>query len=525
MKTRVAAAVLVLTTACATTKASGPGASDAEASNAMTPPAPALVQRQLPSVAPMQIVSLPVPNKPITSLRLVFRAGSVDDPKGKEGLTALTTNMLSEGGTEKLSSAELIDALFPMAAELSGSTDKEFTVFSGRVHKDKLDAFLAIFTDVLLHPRFDPKDFERMKEDALNALTKRLRGENDEGLSKAALDSLLYPGHPYRHPTVGTEAGLKSITLDDVKAQWRNIFTQDRLVLGLAGATDVALETKVRTAFAALPPTGVARAPIPPAPTVARRALIVQRDTLSTAGDFGASTQLRRGDPDFFAVALAMSYLGEHRQQHGVLFTELREKRGLNYGTYAYAEHYAQEGWGPTPAVNVGRTVQDLSIWLRPVEPKNGMFATRSAMYFFHKLLEDAPDKEQFATARGFLLGATRLYAQTDQRRLGYAIDDVLYGTADFLGSFRKALEAMTPEAMSAAAKKHLRPKDFSFAFVTKDADGLKAALTSGAETPISYPTPKPEDVLKLDKVLARHPVVVDPAQIETLPATSFMAN
>ena len=282
MKTRVAAVALVFFAACATSQKAEQPAEAGGMTNAMAPPAPPLVQRQLPQVAPMHLVSLPVANKPITSLRLVFRAGSVDDPKGKEGLTALTTELLTEGGTEKLSSSQLIDALFPMAAELSGSSDKEFTVFAGRVHKDKLDAFLGIFTDVLLHPRFDPKEFARLKDDALNTLTKRLRGENDEGLSKATLDSLLYPNHPYRHPTVGTEEGLKSITLEDVKAHWKNVFTQDRLVLGLAGATDAALEAKVRTAFSALPATGVARAPIPPAPAVARKVpidrLLVETD-------------------------------------------------------------------------------------------------------------------------------------------------------------------------------------------------------------------------------------------------------
>ncbi len=56
--------------------------------------------RPLPAVEPMKLVVLPVPNKPIVSVRLVFRTGSVDDPTGKQGLTALTTRVLLEGGTK-----------------------------------------------------------------------------------------------------------------------------------------------------------------------------------------------------------------------------------------------------------------------------------------------------------------------------------------------------------------------------------------------------------------------------------------
>ena len=48
-------------------------------------------------------------------------------------------------------------------------------------------------------------------------------------------DALLYQGHPYAHYVGGTVQGLKAITLDDVKAHVQRVFTQDRLVIGLAG--------------------------------------------------------------------------------------------------------------------------------------------------------------------------------------------------------------------------------------------------------------------------------------------------
>ena len=104
----------------------------------------------------MELVVQASPDSPILSFRLVFHAGSVDDPKGKEGLTALTAALLTQGGTRKLTSAQLQEALFPMAAELNAYPDKEFTHLAGRVHKDFLPRFLEIFTDVLLEPRYDP---------------------------------------------------------------------------------------------------------------------------------------------------------------------------------------------------------------------------------------------------------------------------------------------------------------------------------------------------------------------------------
>jgi zinc protease len=237
----------------------------------------------------------------------------------------------------------------------------------------------------------------------------------------------------------------------------------------------------------------------------------------------GYAYPLRRDHPDYYKVAFALSYLGEHRQFHGVLFTELREKRGLNYGDYAYAEHFHQEGWGSMPRVNVGRTQQDFSIWIRPVEPQNAVFATRGAVYFLNELLENPPPKARFDTARGFLIGYTRQWEQTDQRRLGYAIDEVFYGTPNFLENYRKAMELMTREEVHRAVRRHLAPENLNFVFVTKDAEGLKAKLTSGEPSPITYQTPKAADVLEEDKKLSTFKLPLDPAQIVIQDAQGFM--
>ncbi len=171
-------------------------------------------------------------------------------------------------------------------------------------------------------PRLDPKELERLRSAQLNVLKSSLRSENDEGLSKVALDALLYAGHPYRHPKCGTVQAVQALTLEEVKAQRARVFTRDRLVVGAgrpgrrraAGAGEGAARAAARARRAL-------RRPPSSTPASAGKTVIVQRDTLSTAGYFGARFNLARSDPDYFAVALGLSYLGEHRQQHGVLFT------------------------------------------------------------------------------------------------------------------------------------------------------------------------------------------------------------
>lgn len=512
---------LALLAACTTTQPAARLEPTPMKSVEAAPAAP--LPRPLAALPPMKLVVLPTPGTPIVSLRLVFRAGAVDDPKGKEGLTALTTRLLVEGGTKSLSAAELNDALFPMAAELGSDTDKELTVVAGRVHRERLDRFLPIFAETVTAPRFDPKELERLKAEQLNAVRNRLRSENDEELGKISLDALLYDGHPYRHANVGTESGLLAITLDDVRAQWQRCFTKARLVVGVAGAVDDALGARVVTALGSLAAEGAAPVVIPTPAEVKNQTVIVRRDTKSTAGSFGFSWRVRRDDPDFPLLFLGLSYLGEHRQEHGVLFRELRDRRGLNYGTYAYAEHYRQDGWSSIPRPNIARTVQDLTLWLRPVEAKDGAFATRGVLFFLAETLNQPLPAERFETAKGFLAGATRIWTLTDQRRLGWAIDELIYGTPGHLDRVRAAIATATAADVQRTLKKALDPAALNFVFVTKDAEGLREALTSGAPSPISYATPKPAEVLEQDKAIARQPLPMTKGRLRIIEAKDVM--
>lgn len=472
---------------------------------------------------PMETVVLADPEKPIVSFRLQFRAGSIDDPQGKEGLTALTSMVMSEGGTKELSSSELLQALFPIAGEISVQADKELTTFFGRVHKDNLDRFFKIFTDILLEPRMDSREFDRLRTDAINRIRNDLRGQDDETLGKVALDALLYPDHPYRHFEGGTVDGLAAIAIEDVRAHAMRIFTQDRLVIGLAGPIDKALEKRVKDRLAGLPRTGAELLSLPPGQVGRGRAVILEKDVLSTAISMGCAYPLRRGDPDYYSIAFALSYLGEHRQFQGVLFRELRERRGLNYGDYAYPEHFIQEGGSTLPLTNIGRSQQDFSLWIRPVEPANAAFAARAAVYYLDRLVREGIPRDEFDVVRGFLMGYVRQWDQTDQRRLGYAMDDLFYGTRDFLGGFRKALADLTPDQVHQAVRRHLQPDRLNFVFVAKNATQLANALATQGRSSISYPTPKPPEMVKVDHEIGGRPLKIEAGSIEIVDAQLFM--
>jgi zinc protease len=471
--------------------------------------------------ADVPVVALREADNPLIAFRILFKSGSIDDPAGQEGITALAARMMAEGGTESLTAAQLLEELFPMAADLFVQSDKEVTVFSGRVHKDHLDHFLGVFEDALLRPRWDAREFDRLRDVQLSAVENELRSNNDEELGKETLEWMLFKGHPYGHPVDGTVAGIKALDLAMVRAHAAKVFTRNRATIGVAGGFPESLPARLSSALAKLPegPAPVELAePKPSGP----RVVIVEKECPATAISMGFPYDLRRTHHDFTAMWLGVSAFGEHRQSGGRLFQALREKRGLNYGDYAYPEAFRQHSYSTQPRVNTGRSRQFFSIWIRPVEHQNRLFATRCALWQLDKLLAEGLSDDEVAQTRGFLDGYTRLWELTTSRRLGFALDDRFNGTERFLETSRARFPAVTTEAVNVALKKWVDPSQLRFAFVTTDASALRDAIVSGAPSPIDYPTPKPDKILEQDKAFIGMPLGITADEILVVKATDL---
>ncbi len=502
---RIAPLVWVFAASCATTEA-----------NEGSAPGPS---------TPLAEVSVRAPGSPIVNIRILFRAGSVDDPTGKEGLTSLTARLMAEGGTHSLTSSGLIQRLFPMAADLSAEVDKEQTVFVGSVHKDFVDQFIPILAEVLVAPRWDPKEFARMQTDALQDVEKRLRTSDDENLGKEALDVLLYANHPYGHYDGGSVRGLRAIALADAKAHAARVFTRERMVLGVAADAPGPILERLKAALSPLPERGAPVTEVPrreansvPGP----RVLIVEKEAESTAISLGYPWALRRGDADFYPMMAAVSAFGEHRQFVGRLMKELRVKRGLNYGDYAYAEAFEQEDDTTFSRTNIARSQQAFAAWIRPVQHENRLFAIRAAWYEVARLHDSGLTAEELELTKGFLGGYTLLWEQTPMRRLGYALDDRFYATPGFLGGFRAALPGLDLNAVNALVRQYVDPSAIRFAIVTRDGEALKQQLVTNMPATITYASKEPPDVLAEDKVIETFPLGLTDADVKVVPAADL---
>jgi len=482
-------------------------------------PAAAASKKSGKSSLGVRTVFLQSPSNPLVALRIVFQVGAVDDPRGKEGLALLTAQMLGKGGSKARTYAEVLDALYPLAAQIHVYGDKETIVFEGTVHRDNLTKFADLLAEQILTPRFADDDFTRNRLDALDFVSKTLRGNADEDLGKQAMASAMFDAHPYGRPSQGTVAGLNAVTLEDVRKLYGSHFARDRIVVGVAGGYPDGFAESFAKRFATLPAKAPPHRKLPPAPVPRHnQVIVVEKDARAHAISIGRPISITRADPDFYPLTVARSYLGEHRTFNGVLMIRLREIRGLNYGDYAYIENFIQDSYTTFPLPNIGRRQQHFEIWLRPMPPHNSLYGLRAALFELDKLVRDGIPKAGFEATRTFLTNYSNLWAQDATRRLGFAIDAVITGK-DVVKELQARLPKMTKADVDRVVRKYLGTNGLTIAIVADKAQAVADTLASGAPTGISYDTAgTPADVVAEDDLIKRFVVPVDKENVHVVP-------
>jgi zinc protease len=471
-------------------------------------------------------VLMPVPVEPTVSFKVWVQCGSQDDPPGKEGLANLVGALVSQGATKANAYDQILQQLYPMAAGYGVAVDREMTVVSGRVHKDHLEAYYRLLVDAICRPAFSQEDFERVRDAQVSGIENQLRFASGEELGKAALYERIFAGTPYAHIESGSVQSLKALTADDVRAFWSTHWTRDTVVIGLSGSYPPEMPERMAHDLGQLSAGKPAATPLSVPGRIEGHQVVLVDNPSATGSSIsvGAPIDLKRGSREYYALWIANSWLGEHRNSSSHLYNVIREERGINYGDYSYIEAYPNGGQRSKPPTGVGRRAQLFELWVRTVPTDKTLFSLRAALRETEKLVANGLTKEQFEFTKRFLKGYCLHFAESPAERLGYAIDDRYFGCKDHLATLRKMMDEITLEECNAAIKKYMKLDDAVISIVTSDAKGIAAALAAGEPSPIQYGEgiTKSAHVTAEDAEIAKYPLKISAGAIKTVPVAQM---
>lgn len=158
---------------------------------------------------------------PLVNFELTFKGGHLLDPSGKAGLAGLTADLMNEGTATK-TAAELEEAIGLLGSSISVNAGTEEFYISGSCLSRNFEKTIAFVEEMLLQPRWDATEFERLQQELQTAL--KGREANPNAIASINFNQLLYgKEHPYSVPNNGTIETTKNISLDDVKAYYNNL--------------------------------------------------------------------------------------------------------------------------------------------------------------------------------------------------------------------------------------------------------------------------------------------------------------
>ena len=173
---------------------------------------------------------------PTTSLLLTLNGGhrlDAYDPS-KSGLASLTAGMMNES-TEKYSSEDIQEELRKLGSSIYVSSDEDGTYMSINTLNKYIDETLQLAEEILLHPAFKQKDFDRIYEQQLESV--KAGQEDPSSIADDIYYQLIYgENHIYSIPSYGSEETIANIKLDDVINFYNNYYSPNLSELVIVGA-------------------------------------------------------------------------------------------------------------------------------------------------------------------------------------------------------------------------------------------------------------------------------------------------
>jgi len=400
---------------------------------------------------------------PLVNARLVVGAGLAANPPATPGVADFALASLEDGTTSRDALA-IADQFAQLGADFAASTSRDASMLYVDALSAQFPAALALLADVALNPAFPAAEIERARRSRLAGIV--AAREDPDSLADAAFRRALYgPDQPFGQTSLGTEASIKRIDADMLKAFWQRWFHPGNAALVVVGAIDRAtVQALAEREFggwsgdaAARPAPGVA---MPPKATAARLVLVERPGVNQTELRVGRVAAART-DPGYLPLQLANEVLGG--QFTSRLNANLRETHGYAYGAFSGFDF----GRLPGP-FTVATTVRADATAEAVTEIDHELDRMRTV----------APTAAEFAKARDGVIRSLPGAFETNSGIAGAFGNLYVYGLAPtYYASLPPRLAAVTAAQVLAASKRYLDPAPMVVVGV-----GAPAALATGRE-------------------------------------------
>ncbi|HEY5884670.1 MAG TPA: pitrilysin family protein [Pyrinomonadaceae bacterium] len=279
----------------------------------------------------MRVLGIQNTEVPLMQFDILIDGGQLLEDINKVGVANMMARMLTQG-TARKTPLELEEAIQQLGATITVTAATENLRIRVNTLAKNYDATLALVEEIFLEPRWDPKEFDLVKQSVISQI--RQQQANPNAVADNHYRLLIYGKDNIRSRNIlGTVETANAITLDDLKAFYAKSVSPSVARMNVVGSLDrakvssslKALETKWKSKAVDIP-----NYKTPEAPAKSQVYFYDVPDAKQSVVRIGYPA-LAQTDKDFYP-ATVMNYILGGGSFASRLTQELREGKGYTYG-------------------------------------------------------------------------------------------------------------------------------------------------------------------------------------------------
>lgn len=285
----------------------------------------------------LRIVTERIPGVRSVAVGIWVEVGSRHESAHENGMSHFIEHMAFKGTTTR-SALEIAQTIERGGGYINAFTSKELTCFYVHVLDEQLDDALDILHDILQNPVYDPKEMEKEKQVILDEI--RDHEDMPDDVAHENFVRMLFAPHPLARPILGAPQNVRSFTRNGVLRFVGRHYVPARIVVAAAG--NVGHSSFVKRVKDGLRFGRENR--VPPEKRVGR--LVPKTERHARPIQQAHMVMGTRGLPykhrDRFTLSAMNTVLGGGMSSR--LFQNIREKHGIAYSVYSFAEMFGDTG-------------------------------------------------------------------------------------------------------------------------------------------------------------------------------------
>jgi zinc protease len=391
---------------------------------------------------------------PMVSMAIAFDAGARRDPKGKDGLAALTAASLMQG-TSHLSAAEFNQKVDFMGSAISISASRDYASASLTTLKKYTDDSLHLMAQALQDPGLRDDDIRRKLADQVANI--KAAEEEPEYVAAVAFNKLLFGEGPYGHPSDGLSDTVSKLTPDEVRAFYHEHYLMGSAVIAVTGDVDAAsIKGKIEQEFTGL--AGVVAVQAEPAAPVVAPGLhpdLIDRNVAQANLILGGSG-IARSNPDFYKLQV-MNYILGGGGFASRLMKVVRSKAGLAYGIGS--------------AFHAGKFPGAFLIVLQ-TKNRSSNEALKLILQQVHEIQDTPVSDAELHSAKKYLIGSFPMKLDRQSEIVSFMLETELYGLGtDYAERYPRLIDAVTKADVQKVAQEYLHPDALNLVAVANQSE------------------------------------------------------